>query len=164
MMKPFNFVLIIFFVWETLPLQNEASAVKIKTILKMVKKAPAALKKVNKIRKLPIKLLIRFLTNLQRSALKNVLGIKNNLSAETWGKVEKSICFFIKMGKFLKNRNILTFNLKDPLEWKEDEFMICKRNRLGYSCNSPCQLVGESYKWCYLKGGSYDVCVKFVPQ
>ena len=86
------------------------------------------------------------------------LGIKNNLSAETWGKVEKSICFFIKMGKFLKNRNILTFNLKDPLEWRESEFMVCKPNTLGYSCNSPCQLAGESYKWCYLRGGSYDYC------
>ena len=157
-MKLFNFVLIIFFVWGALlPLQNEASPVKIKTILKMAKKAPAALIKINKIVKLP-KLPIKPLTDLQRSALKNVLGIKDNLSAATWGKVEESIGFFVKIGKFLKNRNISTFNLKDPLEWREDEFMICKPNTHGYSCNSHCQLAGESYKWCYLKGGSYDFC------
>ena len=154
-MKLFNFVLIIFFVWGALlPLQNEASPVKIKTILEMAKKAPAALKKINKIRKLPIKLAIRPLTDLQRSALKNVLGIKDNLSAVTWGKVEESIGFFIKVGKFRKNRYISTFNLRDPLEWREGEFMICKPNTLGYSFNSPCQWAGESYNWCYLKRDS----------
>ena len=129
----------------------------------MAKKAPAALIKINKIVKLP-KLPIKPLTDLQRSALKNVLGIKDNLSAATWGKVEESIGFFVKIGKFLKNRNISTFNLKDPLEWREDEFMICKPNNLGYSCSSPCQLAGELYKCCYLKGKSYDFFrVKYVP-
>ena len=44
-MKLFNFVLLIFFVWGSLPLQNEASAVKIKTILKMAKKLLQSLKR-----------------------------------------------------------------------------------------------------------------------
>ena len=72
--------------------QNEASAVKIKTILKMAKKAPAVLKKIKKMKILP---------------------------------------------------------KKDPMDWRDDEFMICNWNTLGYSCKSPCQLLSESYRWCY---------------
>ena len=94
------FVLITFFVWGRL--QSDVQAIKIKTVLKTIKKSPAVLKVVKKIQKLPKKLPKKTLTRLQKLALKNVLGIRDNLNPETWSKIEESIGFFMKIGKFLK--------------------------------------------------------------
>ena len=152
------YVLLMFFVWGRL--QSEVQSIKIKTVLKTIKKSPAVLKVVKKIKKLPKKLPKKALTRLQRLALKNVLGIKDNLNPDTWSKIEESIGFFVKIGKFLKYRNISTYNMKDPIGWRDEEFMICKPNTLGAECHTPCGFgsSNEGYKFCYLKGGSYDYC------
>ena len=148
------YVLLMFFVWGRL--QSEVQSIKIKTVLKTIKKSPAVLKVVKKIKKLPKKLPKKALTRLQRLALKNVLGIKDNLNPDTWSKIEESIVFFMKIGKFLKYRNISTYNMKDPSGWRDEEFMVCNPNTLGAECHTPCGfgLSKEGYKFCYLKGGS----------
>ena len=152
------FVLITFFVWGRL--QSDVQAIKIKTVLKTIKKSPAVLKVVKKIQKLPKKLPKKTLTRLQKLALKNVLGIRDNLNPETWSKIEESIGFFMKIGKFLKYRNISTHHMKDPNGWRDEEFMICTPNTPGAECHSACGFGSseQGYKFCYLKGGSYDYC------
>ena len=152
------YVLLMFFVWGRL--QSEVQSIKIKTVLKTIKKSPAVLKVVKKIKKLPKKLPKKALTRLQRLGLKNVLGIRDNLNPDTWSKIEESIGFFMKIGKFLKYRNISTYNMKDPIGWRDEEFMICKPNTLGAECHTPFGFgsSNEGYKFCYLKGGSYDYC------
>ena len=57
--------------------------------------------------------------------------IKDNLNPDTWGKVEESIGFFMKIGKFLKYRNISTYNLKVLVGWQEEEFMKLLQILLG---------------------------------
>ena len=152
------FVLITFFVWGRL--QSDVQSIKIKTVLKTIKKSPAVLKVVKKIQKLPKKLPKKTLTRLQKLALKNVLGIRDNLNPETWSKIEESIGFFMKIGKFLKYRNISTYHMKDPNGWRDEEFMICTPNTPGAECHSACGFGSseQGYKFCYLKGGSYDYC------
>ena len=152
------YVLLMFFVWGRL--QSEVQSIKIKTVLKTIKKSPAVLKVVKKIKKLPKKLPKKALTRLQRLGLKNVLGIRDNLNPDTWSKIEESIGFFMKIGKFLKYRNISTYHMKDPSGWREEEFMICTPNTFGTECHSPCGFGTESegYKFCYLKGGSWSHC------
>ena len=157
------FVLITFFVWGRL--QSDVQAIKIKTVLKTIKKSPAVLKVVKKIQKLPKKLPQKTLTRLQKLALKNVLGIRDNLNPETWSKIEESIGFFMKIGKFLKYRNISTYHMKDPNGWRDEEFMICTPNTPGAECHSACGFGSseQGYKFCYLKGGSYDYCSCKIP-
>ena len=105
------------------------------------------------------------LTRLQKLALKNVLGIRDNLNPETWSKIEESIGFFMKIGKFLKYRNISTYHMKDPNGWRDEEFMICTPNTPGAECHSACGFGSseQGYKFCYLKGGSYDYCSCKIP-
>ena len=137
-------------------LQSDVQSIKIKTVLNTMKQSPAVLKVEKKIKKLPKKLPKKTLTRLQKLALKNVLGIRDNLNPDTWSKIEESIVFFMKIGKFLKYRNISTYNMKDPSGWRDEEFMVCNPNTLGAECHTPCGfgLSKEGYKFCYLKGGS----------
>ena len=130
MMKISIYVRLIFFVLGRL--QEDDQVIKIKTVISTFKKTPAVLKAIKKIKKLPKKLPIKKpWSKLQRLALKNVLVIKDNLNPDTWGKVEESIGFFMKIGKFLKYRNISTYNLKVLVGWQEEEFMKLLQILLG---------------------------------
>ena len=82
MVKIPMYVLLTFFVWGKL--QEDVQAVKIKTVISTLKKTPAVLNAIKNTKKLPKKLPIKKpLSKLLRYALKNVLGIKNNLNPDT---------------------------------------------------------------------------------
>ena len=96
----------------------------------------------------------------QSRTLKNILRIRDGLKHETWEKIEDSINFFKKVKKILKISNItIADSTSQPVNFREDEILICMPNTKRLKCHSPCEKGTLSYRWWYCQpNSSFDYC------